>query len=75
MRQVLRDYIGRGRMDKGTGAWPTLDKQKTPYVFAWGKAQAFFRNQHKPVPIGQRKRVDQTVFEETGEPMSVLPQI
>lgn len=65
MRQVLRGYIGQGGMDRDTGAWPTPDKEKIPYILAWGKAKAFFRNQHKPVPIGQRERMDQTVSEET----------
>lgn len=45
MWQVLKSYIGQGRLDGGTGACPALGKEKMPYVFAGGRAWACSRNQ------------------------------
>lgn len=44
--QALKNYTEQGGMDRGPGAWPTLDKGKMPYMLALRRAKVCSRNQH-----------------------------
>lgn len=61
MWQVLRSYIGQGRLDGGTGACPALGKEKMPYVLAGGRAWACARNQ-RTWGIGRDPSVSEGIY-------------
>lgn len=45
--QALKDYIGEGKMDRGTGG-------KLSYILAQGRENTCSKNQHKPAHLGHR---------------------
>lgn len=61
MRQVLRSYIGQGRLGGGTGVCPALEKEKMPYVLAGGRAWACSRSQ-RTWGIGREPSVSEGIY-------------